>query len=258
MAVMVKAGSETITTRTCTRASRTTCGWSPARTSASSTTTIRRLESHRVTSHLADQIENAGLTWKSYQESMGDAVRARVPRPLRRQARPVRVLRRHQRLGRHRRSSRHRAAPTTSSTTRSSTPTSRRARWPTTCSSRPTSTTTCTTARADGDAWLAREVPKILDSDAFKNGGVLFLLWDEGGGSAPATIRRSSRSRRTPSPARLADALRHELVPEDGADAPRRRGAALRGPRGLHRPDDGRSVHAAVARSAVVRRGFQG
>jgi phospholipase C len=35
---------------------------------------------------------------------------------------------------------------------------------------------------ATGDAWLAREVPKILASDAFNNGGVLFLTWDEGGG----------------------------------------------------------------------------
>jgi hypothetical protein len=36
---------------------------------------------------------------------------------------------------------------------------------------------------ADGDAWLAREVPKILATDAYKNGGVLFLLWDEGSNS---------------------------------------------------------------------------
>jgi hypothetical protein len=33
---------------------------------------------------------------------------------------------------------------------------------------------------AKGDQWLAREVPKILGSDAFNKGGVLFLLWDEG------------------------------------------------------------------------------
>jgi phospholipase C len=33
-----------------------------------------------------------------------------------------------------------------------------------------------------GDNWLAREVPKILESDAFNKGGVLFLVWDEGGG----------------------------------------------------------------------------
>jgi phospholipase C len=33
---------------------------------------------------------------------------------------------------------------------------------------------------ADGDAWAANEVPKILASDAYKRGGVLFLLWDEG------------------------------------------------------------------------------
>jgi hypothetical protein len=33
---------------------------------------------------------------------------------------------------------------------------------------------------AKGDAWLAAEVPKILASDAYKNGGALFILWDEG------------------------------------------------------------------------------
>jgi phospholipase C len=33
---------------------------------------------------------------------------------------------------------------------------------------------------ADGDAWLSMEVPKILATDAYKRGGVLFLLWDEG------------------------------------------------------------------------------
>jgi acid phosphatase len=32
----------------------------------------------------------------------------------------------------------------------------------------------------DADAWLSREVPKILATDAFQKGGVLFLLWDEG------------------------------------------------------------------------------
>jgi hypothetical protein len=34
-----------------------------------------------------------------------------------------------------------------------------------------------------GDDWLAREVPKIIGSDAFNKGGVLFILWDEGGGT---------------------------------------------------------------------------
>jgi hypothetical protein len=33
---------------------------------------------------------------------------------------------------------------------------------------------------AAGDAWLAAEVPKILASSAYKNGGALFILWDEG------------------------------------------------------------------------------
>jgi phospholipase C len=36
---------------------------------------------------------------------------------------------------------------------------------------------------ADGDAWAAREIPKILASDAYKRGGVLFILWDEGSSS---------------------------------------------------------------------------
>lgn len=39
---------------------------------------------------------------------------------------------------------------------------------------------------AAGDQWLSHEIPKILASDAFNHGGVLFLLWDEGGGSIVA------------------------------------------------------------------------
>ena len=37
---------------------------------------------------------------------------------------------------------------------------------------------------AQGDAWLAAEVPKILASDSYTNGGTLFILWDEGSSSA--------------------------------------------------------------------------
>ena len=33
----------------------------------------------------------------------------------------------------------------------------------------------------NGDTWLSREVPKILDSQAYKNDGVLFVTWDEAG-----------------------------------------------------------------------------
>ena len=36
---------------------------------------------------------------------------------------------------------------------------------------------------SQGDHWLATEVPKLMATDAYKNGGVIFLLWDEGGGS---------------------------------------------------------------------------
>lgn len=33
---------------------------------------------------------------------------------------------------------------------------------------------------AEGDAWLANEVPKIMESEAYKKGGVIFIVWDEG------------------------------------------------------------------------------
>jgi hypothetical protein len=39
---------------------------------------------------------------------------------------------------------------------------------------------------ANGDGWLSREVPKILASKAYKNGGALFVTWDESeGGNVP-------------------------------------------------------------------------
>src|ERR1700682_3328402 len=37
---------------------------------------------------------------------------------------------------------------------------------------------------ATGDTWLSRQVPAILNSTAFRNGGVLFITWDEGSTSA--------------------------------------------------------------------------
>jgi len=51
---------------------------------------------------------------------------------------------------------------------------------------------------AQGDAWLARELPKILGSDAFNHGGVLFLTWDEGAGNSddPPMIVISPNARR--------------------------------------------------------------
>ncbi|HEY4055629.1 MAG TPA: alkaline phosphatase family protein [Kofleriaceae bacterium] len=36
---------------------------------------------------------------------------------------------------------------------------------------------------AEGDAWLATEVPKLMATDAYQKGGVIFILWDEGSGS---------------------------------------------------------------------------
>jgi phospholipase C len=34
------------------------------------------------------------------------------------------------------------------------------------------------------DTWLAREIPKVMASSAYTNGGVILILWDEGVSSA--------------------------------------------------------------------------
>lgn len=36
---------------------------------------------------------------------------------------------------------------------------------------------------ADGDTWLSEELPKILNSQVYKDGGAIFITWDEGEGS---------------------------------------------------------------------------
>lgn len=37
-----------------------------------------------------------------------------------------------------------------------------------------------------GDTWLAQNLPAILNSQAYKNGGIVFITWDEGvGGDGP-------------------------------------------------------------------------
>jgi phosphatidylinositol-3-phosphatase len=35
----------------------------------------------------------------------------------------------------------------------------------------------------NGDTWLSTEVPRIMESAAYKKGGAIFITWDEGGGS---------------------------------------------------------------------------
>lgn len=39
-----------------------------------------------------------------------------------------------------------------------------------------------------GDTWLSTHVPAILSSRAYRNGGVLFIVWDEGDGSSDGPI----------------------------------------------------------------------
>ena len=40
----------------------------------------------------------------------------------------------------------------------------------------------------NGDEWLANNVPNILNSPAYANGGVLFITWDEGSGKSDGPI----------------------------------------------------------------------
>jgi phosphatidylinositol-3-phosphatase len=35
-----------------------------------------------------------------------------------------------------------------------------------------------------GDRWLSKIIPQIMESDGYKNGGAIFILWDEGGQDA--------------------------------------------------------------------------
>lgn len=49
-------------------------------------------------------------------------------------------------------------------------------------------TTGSPSTRLQGDNWLAREMPKIFDSAAYKRGGALFLTWDEGSGESDGPI----------------------------------------------------------------------
>ncbi len=99
---------------------------------------------------------------------------------------------------------------------------------------------------AEGDAWLAREVPKLLASPAFQHGGVIFLLWDEGSGTPagddPPFIAISPNAK-----VGYTSTVDYDtrLVPEDRRDAARRGGAAVRRQRRGDDLDDGRSVHRA-------------
>jgi phosphatidylinositol-3-phosphatase len=51
---------------------------------------------------------------------------------------------------------------------------------------------------ARGDTWLSNELPRIFASKAYQDGGVLFLLWDEGSGQSddPPFIVVSERAKR--------------------------------------------------------------
>jgi hypothetical protein len=42
--------------------------------------------------------------------------------------------------------------------------------------------------RLQGDNWLKAEIPKILNSQAYTNGGLILITWDEGAGTSDGPI----------------------------------------------------------------------
>ena len=132
------------------------------------------------TSHLADQIERAGLTWKSYQESMGSPCGLKSRGDYAVKHNPFAyfsdingwdgtVFQPSARCDEHLVDGSQLDADLAAGTV-------------------PDYAFITPNLRNDmhdgsvqqGDAWLAAQVPKLMASDAYQNGGVLFLTWDEG------------------------------------------------------------------------------
>jgi acid phosphatase len=141
-------------------------------------------------SHLADQLERAGLTWKTYQESMGAPCGLQSHGRYAVKHNPFAYF-----------------ADINGSDSSAFHPGARctdhvvdYAQLDTDLASGAVPSYVYITPNLDndmhdgsisqGDTWLAHEVPKILASSAYQNGGVLFLLWDEGssGGDNPPLI----------------------------------------------------------------------
>jgi len=135
------------------------------------------------TSHIADQVEAAGLTWKAYQESMGDPCGLKSHGRYAAKHNPFAYFNDingwdgaafHPEL----RCNEHVVDYTQLDTD---------------IANKAIANYVFITPNLDndmhdgsialGDSWLAREVPKLQATDGYKNGGVIFLLWDEGGGS---------------------------------------------------------------------------
>jgi hypothetical protein len=150
-------------------------------------------------SHLADQIENAGLTWKSYQESMGAPCGLKSHGAYAAKHNPFVYF--NDINGWNGTSFQPPARCTEHVVDYSQLDADLAAgQVPTYAFITPNMINDMHDGSvADGDKWLSREVPKILASDAYKHGGVLFLLWDEGssGGDDPPFIVISPNAKPT-------------------------------------------------------------
>jgi phospholipase C len=149
------------------------------------------------TSHLVDQVELAGLTWKSYQESMGEACGLKSHGPYAVKHNPFAYF---SDINGWNGSSFQPGPRCTEHIVDYSLLDADIAagQVPTYAFITPNMINDMHDGSVqDGDAWLSREVPKILASDAYKKGGVLFLLWDEGSsqGDDPPFIAMSPNAK---------------------------------------------------------------
>jgi len=135
------------------------------------------------TSHIADQLEQAGLTWKAYQESMGDACGLRSHGRYAAKHDPFVYF---NDINGWDGTAFHPSPRCTEHVVDYS-------QLATDLANHALPKYVFITPNLDhdmhdgtiaqGDTWLSNELPQLLASPAFTDGGVIFLLWDEGSGT---------------------------------------------------------------------------
>ena len=168
------------------------CGWRQGPISASLMMRHPGLNHQQTTQHLVTLLNNAHISWKSYQEGISGTVCPLTGSGLYAPKHNPMVY-----------------FDDVTNTMIRIRPTALRmsgpiASWPQTYSTIPRHATTFITPNLcndmhdacaplndpvkQGDTWLAQNLPAILNSQAYRNGGVVFITWDEGEGGGDGPI----------------------------------------------------------------------
>jgi len=131
-------------------------------------------------SHLADQLENAGLTWKTYQESMGAPCGLRSHGTYAVKHNPFAYFADVNGWDGHTFQPSARCTEHIVDFTQLATDLAAGAMADEVFITPDLQNDMHDGSIAQGDAWLASVVPQIMASPSYQNGGALFLLWDEG------------------------------------------------------------------------------